>query len=345
MELIELDRFKLERFLGSGSDYEAHSATDRSTGKRVVVKRPNPDYITRDLHHGVERLSEELIEIHDTMGRSLPHVARLEGYTAIAQHDGYFGDSLNQSYRVLIQERARGIPLMSELRDKFKGHPIGLGQNLFALHSLVPHVHKGHFTVHQQLMEVEEACHRAGHLLLDMRPENIYFEPKEGKITVIDIGTVPTRGPAAQRKIGTGNQRLDIHDFLVEVFTFYATSDSPPADVKGYGAPIGMMAVPHFDRQVESLVRGFSKVTHGRLREAAVTTLEKIGDRSYGSFDDFRADFNEYLALLVERNRELPDLPHLVGVWGEAMNMLSDNYWAKFLFDPPGDLAQYKNET
>ena len=345
MELVRLERFKLEGFLGSGADYEAHAATDRSTGKRVVLKRPNPDYITRDLHHGVERLSEELISIHDTIGQSLPHVTRLEGYTEIAQHDGYFGDSLNKSYRVLIQERARGIPLAGDLRDKFKGHPIGLGQNLFALHPLVPHVDKGHFAVHQQLMEVEEACHKAGHLLLDMRAENIYFEPKEGRITVIDIATIPTHGPAAQRKTGTGSQTLDIHDFLLEVFTFYATSDSPPAHVKRYGAPIGMMAVPHFDRQVESLVRGFSEVKHGRLREAAVTTLQKIRNRSYGSLGDFRADFNEYLALLVERNKELPDLPSLVSVWGEAMKLLSDNYWAKFLFDPPGDLACYRNGT
>ena len=342
MELVQLERYELEGFLGSGADYEAQAATDRSTGKRVVLKRPNPDYVTRDLHHGVERLSEELISIHDSMGQSLPHLARLEGYTEIAQHDDYFGDSLNNSYRVLIQERARGIPLVSALRDKFKGHPIGLGQNLFALHPLVPHLGRGHFAVHRQLIEVEEACYKAGHLLLDMRPENIYFEPREGRITIIDIGAIPTRGPTAQGKIGTGNQRLDIHDFLLEVFTFYATADGPPAHVKGYGGPIGMTAVPHFDRQVESLVRSFSGVKHMRLREAAITTLQKIRDRSYGSLDDFQVDFEEYLALLAERNKELPDLPELAGVWGEATKMLSDNYWGKFLFDPLGDLAAYR---
>ena len=89
----------------------------------MVVKRPNPDYIARKLHHGVDQVSEQLIEVHNAIGDSLACVAHLVGYTDVARHDDYFGDSLNESYRVLVADRARGLPLVSDIRDKFKGGP------------------------------------------------------------------------------------------------------------------------------------------------------------------------------------------------------------------------------
>ncbi len=342
MGIVQLERFKLEGFLGSGSDYEVHAATDTETGKPVVIKRPNPDYIARRLHQGVDRLSEQLIQVHEAIGDSLPYVAHLVGYTEVAQHNAYFGDFLKESYRVLVEERAKGLPLVSDIRDKFKGVPVGLGQNLFALHPLVPHPTNGHFTIHQQLMDVEEAFHKAGHLLLDMRPQNVYFDPAEGRITVIDIGTMPTQGPAAQGKVSMGNQPKDIHDFFVEVFKFYVTPDSPPSDVAGYREPAGMRSIPQFSQQLDIMIRSFSGSRDAQLKEAAVAALQKIQKRVYSSFEDFRRDFNQYLALLEERNKNLPDLQSKVRAWGQAMGMLSDGYWRKFLFDPESDLAQYR---
>ena len=342
MGVVQLDRFQLEELLGAGSDYEVHGATDTHTGNQVVLKRPNPHYITRRQHHGIDQLSEQLMKVHDTLGGSVPYVAQLVGYTEVAQHDSYFGDSSKESYRVLVEERARGIPLASDIRDKFKGVPIGLGQNLFALYPLVPHSDKGYFAVHQQLMDVEEAFHRAGHLLLDMRPQNIYFDPGEGRITVIDIGTIPTQGPPAQGRASMGNQPKDIHDFFAEVFRFYATPNSPPSDVEGYKEPAGMRAIPNFDQQLDIMTQSFLMVQDARLKEAAATALQKIQKRAYASFEEFRGDFNQYLALLEERNKDRTDLDGLVCAWGQAMEMLSDEYWRKFLFDPDSDLAHYK---
>ena len=342
MAEVQLGRFKLEGLLGSGSDYEAHAATDSQTGNPVVVKRPNPDYISRKLHHGVDQLSEKLIEVHEAVGDSTPYVAHLVGYTEAASHNEYFGDSLVESYRVLVEERAKGFPLAGDIRDKFKGIPIGLGQNLFALHPLMPHANRGLFAIHQQLMDLEETFHVAGHLLLDMRPQNVYFDPAEGKITVIDIGTIPTQGPAAQGRASMGNRPVDIHDFFVELFKFYATPDSPPSGVRGYGEAAGMRSVPDFDQQLDMMVHSYLGVQDTGLKEAALGILQKVQGRGYASFDDFRRDFDHYLAALDERNKRLPDLDDLVGVWGEAMGMMSADYWRKFLFDPDTDLAHYR---
>ena len=342
MDLVQLERFKLEGFLGWGSDYEAHAATDSQTGKQVVIKRPNPDYIIRKMHRGIDRLSEQLVDLHGTIGHSLPQIARLVGYTEVTPHDGYFGDSLNEAYRVLVEERAKGIPLASDLRDKFKGVPIGLGQNLFALHVLVPHSSAGYFAIHQQLLDVEEAFHRAGHLLLDMRPQNIYFEPLAAKITVIDIGTIPTVGPATQGKVSLGRQPRDVHDFYAELFRFYASPDIPPSDVAGYREPAGLRAEPDFDGQLDDMIRSFSGAKDAALQEASVTVLQKVRKRAYASFEEFRRDFNQYLALLEQRNKNLPDRQRLDNVWAEAVRMLSDEYWGRFLFDPGADLTQYR---
>ena len=79
MESLSLDRFELGSFLGSGSDYEAHAATDLETGKMAVVKRPNVDYILRGLHKDIDLLSRSLIEIHDSVANSVRNVSKMIG--------------------------------------------------------------------------------------------------------------------------------------------------------------------------------------------------------------------------------------------------------------------------
>lgn len=345
MEQVKLERFVREEFLGAGADYEAHAATDSETGRQVVIKRPNPDYIVRQMHLRIEALSEQLVEIHRAVGDSLPYLAHLVGYTESTQHDDYFGDDLKDGYRVLVEERAKGVPLACEIRDKFKGIPIGLGQNLFALHPLVPHPGNGASIVQRQLLDLEESFQAVGHLALDMRPQNLYFDPAEARITVIDIGATPTQGPAFQGKLSLGTGPKDFHDFFLEVFRFYATPDPPPTGAGGYGEPAGMRAVPDFDSQIGDLVRSYASSKDGDLKEAAIEALEKIQNRSYTSFGEVRRDFTQYLDLVEERNRNLPDLPDLMGRWAEALGMLSTDYWKKYLFDPDADLAQYRSRV
>ena len=341
MEQVQLDRYALEGVLGSGSDYEVHAARDTQTGSRVVLKRPNPDYIARKLHHGVDRLSEQLIDVHRSMGDSPEHVAKMVGYTDLTRHDSYFGDSSTESYRVLVNERAPGLPLVGDIRDKFKGVPVGLAHNLFGLFPVVPHPLQGYFGIQQQIMDVEEAFYGSGYLLLDLRPQNVYFDPRDGRITVIDIGTIPSQGPAFQGGVSLGGQTTDIHNFFAEVFKFYATPDDPPSDAAAYGEPAGMRSVPNFDQQMAMLIDGFSATRDQRLKEASVAMLEKIRKRSYGSFAEFRGDFGQYLGLLEERLRDHAGSDGTVVGWRGAMELLSDEHWKRYLFDPAVDLRGY----
>jgi hypothetical protein len=37
----------------------------------------------------------------------------------------------------------------------------------------------------------------------------------------------------------------------------------------------------------------------------------------------------------------LQDFPDLIGVWHQGMELLREQYWQKFRFDPDADLAPY----
>jgi len=336
MEAMQLERFTLQKVLGTGANYEVHAATDTETGREVVLKRPWAQYIRNGQHQQVDRLSARLVDVHHALGHSLPYVSRLIGYTDCTRHDAYFGDSFPQAYHVLVEERARGVPLVGSPRDKFIGVPIGLAQNLFTLYPLVSRADQSPTGILQQLLDVEEVFTSAGYLVLDLRPQNVFFNPREGRITVIDIGDFLPPGETR----GT-NRRPDLHDVLVELCKFYLTPHRPPTHVHGYREPFGMGPDLGFTRELERMLQGFLGNTTGPLQEAAVTILQKVRGRGYETVGEFRADLQPYLALLGERNRMLPDFPSLVDVWREGMEMLKDKYWQKFLFDPDADLIHY----
>ena len=341
MHQLQLDRFRLDGFLGAGSDYEAHAATDLQTGQPVVLKRPNPDYITRQFHGGIDLLSQRLVKVHSSIGESLPGISQLVGYVEGGNHDGYFGDSLKQQYWVLIYQRARGIPLAADIRDKFKGVPTGLAQNLFAIHPLIPHSGRGLFNIHRQLMDIEKLFLNAGYLLLDTRPQNVYYEPLAGDISIIDIGAMPAKGSASQGIVSIGEADKDFHDFCAEVFRFYTVPDLPPADVTGYREPPGMRNVPQFDLQVGGMIKAFSAAPNEPVRDVAVSVLEKVLERAYSSLDEFGRDLDAYLTAVEERNRGLDDLADRMRVWQGGLAMLSQDYWRRFLFEPETDLSAY----
>ena len=334
MELVTLDRFELGMFLGSGSDYEAYAATDLETGQLVVVKRPNPDYILRGLHRNIDVLSESLIDIYNSVGNTAPWVCPMVGYTDVKHHGSYFGDTHEMDYRVLVFERARGIPLVADIRDKFKGIPIGLGQNLYALHPQVDEAAGTPFLIQQQLLDVEEAFQAAGHLLLDLRPQNVYFDPASGCISVIDTGTVPTLGLASQGQASAGGQAQDIHDFYAEVFRYYLCPDPPPVDVKGYRDPYGMRAIPDFAQQVDEMTSSFAKGDDPMLAEAAVASLQKIRARTYTSTVDFRHDLQHCLQAAGRRDLVQEEQNPNLDVWQQARSLFLEPYWSRFIFDP-----------
>jgi serine/threonine protein kinase len=337
MVSIELERFRLQHLLGTGANYEVYAAVDSQTGGEVVVKRPWAQCLRGGQYRSIDELSARVIELHHRLGDAVPHLSALIGYTERKAHGRYFGDAFPQEYHVLVEERARGVPLVADIKDRFRGIPIGLGQNLFALYPLVPHRAAGAAGILQQLLDVEEAFTRRGCLVLDLRPQNVFFDPKTDEITVIDIGTF-----VDQSAIREARQAPDLHDCFAELCKFYMAPNSPPSHASGYREPFGMGPALGFSRDLERMIQGCRRQTTGALQDTAVGILQKINRREYGSVDAFRQDLQPYFTLVHERNRNLQDFPDLVEAWHQGMEMLREKYWRKFLFDPDADLVYYR---
>jgi hypothetical protein len=337
MQAIALERFERQRLVGVGASYEVYAAVDRETGAQVVLKRPWAQSLRGGQYRHVDDLSARLIELHRRLGRGAPHLSHLIGYAERGRHDGYFGDGNPQEYLVLVEERARGVPLVADLKDKFRGVPIGLGQNLFALYPLVPRLIGGPAPILLHLLEVVEAFARIDCLILDLRPQNVFFDPWQGTSTVIDIGAC-VDGRASRG----GRPSADLHDCLAELCKFYLAPHPPPRDASGYREPFGMGPALGFDRELARMRQSWQGLGDGPLQEAALAVLERIERRDYPSVDAFRRDIQGYFALVDERNRRLPELPALVDAWRQGLALFQDKYWRRFLFDPDTDLLHYR---
>jgi hypothetical protein len=336
MEAIELERFGLIGSLGLGANYEVYAATDSETGLDVVLKRPWLQTIRGGQSRHVDEQSERLIELHQALDGTVPYISQMVGYTERVGHRGYFGDDLQQAYYVLVEERAQGLPLVADIKDKFRGVPIGLGQNLFALYPLVQGSRGGTASIFAQLLDVEEAFNRVDRLIMDLRPQNVFFDPRQGAITVIDIGMW-----VDQRATSGRQPTSDIHDCLAELCKFYLQPQSPPMQAKGYHDPFGMGPPLGFTKELERMIQAGAGLPSAPLRDITMSLLQRLQRRDYGAVEPFRHDLLQYFTLLHERNQNLPDFPEMVGVWHQGMELLREKYWRKFHFDPDSDLAEY----
>ncbi len=340
MEQVELNRYHVTHILGTGADYEVRAAVDRETGRQVVLKRPIPETVRHHLHDGTETRTERMLQAHQSVGCTLPMVVPILGYTERAKHDAYFGDALGHTYRVIVEERAVGIPLMSDLKARFTGVPIGVGQNLFALFPLVQAAEIPPFSIHQQLLDLEEAFVQAGYLLLDLRPHNVFYQPASGRITVVDCGALIDAALLAKNAAERRPKVMPtIHDFYLEMVKFYTTPQAPPVDVNGYKEPYGVRPVVNLERELQQLTAQFQRVIAPAVREAALLLLERIRGRAYAAFGDFRHDFMLYLEAVHSAHANLPNLTAAQQVWGEALNWLRADHWQRYLFHPDTELA------
>ena len=336
MDAIDLERFSLSGPLGIGANYEVYAAVDRETGKDVVLKRPWAQTIRVGQSRRIDEQSARVIELHRVLAGVVPHVAPLVGYTERARHDRHFGDALSQEYYVLVEERARGVPLVADIKDKFRGIPIGLAQNLFALYPLVQGAFEGTLSIFEQILYVVEAFTDRHYLIMDLRPQNVFFDPQRGEITVIDIGTcVDLRNAAGPRPAP------DVDDCLAELCKFYLEPQSPPVQLKGYRDPYGMGPALGFAKELDRMIQACSGLASGPLQDLSVGMLQRLQRRDYGAVAPFRRDLQQYFTLVDERNRNLDDFPGLVEVWRQGMGLLREQYWRKFRFDPDADLAPY----
>jgi hypothetical protein len=339
MEKVDLRRYEASGVLGSGADYEVRAAVDRETGKQVVLKRPGPLTIRHQLHAGIEARTDRILQAYREVGHTIPTVAPIMGYTDRANHDAYFGESLGREYRVIVEERAVGIPLVGDLRARFTGVPIGVGQNLFALFPLMQPDSSLPFAIHRQLLDLEEDFFRAGYILLDLRPHNVFYQPACGRITVVDCGALAERNGPSDRR---GRPPPDIHDFYLEMLKFYTTPRQPPAQPSGYRDAHGLEPVVNVARELDRMAQHFQAVPQPLVRDAALTIIGQVRQRAYAAFEDFRRDLTAYLEAVRVAHQALPNLSEARQAWAEALDWLGAKYWQRYLFNAETDLAVFK---
>ena len=227
---------------------------------------------------------------------------------------------------------------MGDPRARILRVPIGLGQNLFCLFPWCYLDSDSPYPVQGQLLDAEERFYRAGYVLLDLGPQNLFFQPATGQITIIDPGALLT---GDNDRTPGGRAPQDIHDFYLEMLKFYTTPQLPPAEVAGYRDPYGLRPVVNFAQELDEMARSLAAApgTSPATVEAGQGLFDRVKNRSYPDFTDFRADLTEYLETLRESRRNLADPAPARAAWNEALTLLGEEHWRKYLFDPDNDLA------
>ena len=335
METVTLDRFELVGPLGSGADYDVRAAVDRETGEPVVLKRPSPQTVSRQMHGPVEERTARALEAYERAGQFSAVVPRVIGVTEVTLHDAYFGEDLGQPYSVRVEERAAGIPLVGDPRSRILRVPIGLGQNLFALHPLALPDGVADWPVQSQLLEAQEIYADAGYALLDLGPHNVFYSPGTGRISLVDATALVGHG--VERAQGNRGPQ-DVHDFYIEMVKFYLAPDLPPTDAAGYFDPYNQRPVISIEDECDSLISAFASADDA-LRDAATACLGKVRQRGYAAVADFASDLRECLRLITIRNEQMPEPQTALEAWRTALHRLSEDHWTRYRFDANTELA------
>ena len=336
MEKVDLQRYEITGRLGSGADYDVRAAIDRGTGAEVAIKRPVPQAVSRKQHGAIEARTERLLMAYDVAGDAEGLLAPILGYTDSAVHDEFFGENLAEPYTVFVQGRAPGIPLLGDMMSRITGVPIGAGQNLFAVYPLVSVRDDRPFPVHNQLIDLEQHYLNAGFVVMDLRPQNVFFRPGTGDLQVIDTGALAGIDDPALR----GRPPLDVNDACLELVKFYSTPGEPPLDASGYRDAHGVRPVVNVQQELNEVRRGLLRASD-EVATAANSILDKIDARSYSDFEQFRTDLTAYLAALQDRNRVIAEWEGALAAWREALEWLRGAYWTRFIFDAETELAAY----
>ena len=335
METVPLDRFELVGPLGSGADYDVRAAIDRETGQKVVLKRPSPQAVSRQMHGLIEDRTSRTLEAYERAGRHCDVVPQVLGITEAAIHDVYFGDDVGQPYRVRVEERAAGIPLVGDPRSRILRVPIGLGQNLFALHPLVLPSGVGPWPVQTQLLAAQEVFQNAGYALLDLGPHNVFYSPGSGRVSLVDASALVGHG--IETTVGNRGPQ-DVHDFFLEMLKFYIAPGLPPTDPAGYYDPYNQRPVISLEEECNDLLRAFG-AAEDNVREAASACIGKVRARSYGTVVEFAGDLQECLGQINIRYDGMSDRPAALVAWRSALDRLRESHWARYQFDADSELT------
>lgn len=339
VKTVNLNRYEITGRLGSGADYDVRLAIDLESGQQVALKRPVPQVISRNQHHAIEARTDRMVQAYEEVRPSPELVAPILGCTDREVHDNYFGDDLREKYTVVVQERARGIPLLGDMMSKITGVPVAAGQNLFAMFPLVRNLGIPEFPIQNQLLDLQQVYLNAGYVILDLRPQNIFFQPGSGKISVIDTGALTV----ADNQVPRGRPPYDVNDACLELLKFYTTPEEPPQQADKYGEVRGIRPIINLREEVEAMGDTLAQ-SGGSIETLGQVILEKISSRVYINCGQFRKDLNAYSQAIRHRNNGLPSLQTSMDAWLEAFEWLRQDYWQRFLFNPAEDLSGYDRQ-
>lgn len=326
----ELRNFQLGTLLGEGADLQAFAARDVRSGEQVVVKRPHPSLVSRNMHREIERRTDLQARIRATLG----HANSLTQLHTLTEPDAfawYFGDDLDHPYSVQVEERARGVPLVGSVTDAVRGNPVALPLNLFVLHPSAEYVALGRRNPAFAALDIMQSCHELGYLARDLGPQNVFYSPSAGAATLIDLGALEEPTPTTARR-----PPLDLNDALFDIFQSYATPQPPPDDPALFGQATEFRASGALERRAKALSSEYSSAATAAQREAAARILTRISDRAYQSVPEFRHDFELY-----QSAANAPENQPATSAWNQALSSLTSPYWQKYLFNPNEELSQF----
>ena len=326
----ELRNFQLGTLLGEGADLQAFSARDARSGERVVVKRPHPSLVSRDMHREIERRTDLQAQVRESLSRHNT-LARIHALTKPDAFEWYFDDDLRHPYSVQVEERARGVPLVGSVADAVRGNPVALPLNLFVLHPSAGYIALGRRNPAFAALDIMQSCHELGYLARDLGPQNVFYSPGADKATLIDLGALEEPTPATARR-----PPLDLNDALFDIFQSYATPQPPPADPALFGQATEFRASGPLERRAKALSSEYAGAATAAQREAAARILTRISDRAYQSVPEFRQDFELYQAAA-----NAPENQPATNAWSQALSGLKAPYWRKYLFNPNEELPLF----
>lgn len=336
MVTIELENFRILGLLGEGSEFQAFLARDLDSSEEVVLKRIHPAIVGRGDHRLMEDNLRRGIALKLDSCNRISNVSKIIGYTQQKNHDVYFGDSLKENYTVLVEERAKGIPLVGAVLDQVKGLPVCLPQNLFVLHPMRNTAKEACLGIILQLLDTAESIWNAGLVPMDFGPHNVFFDPLHKKITLVDEGIIMHSNNSIINR-----DYLDLHDFYLEIISSYFTSGNPPRSVIGYRKSNGIVVVPDFTKTIDHLINLYSSSDGNMAHMHTVEILRSIGSRTYSRFSEFKDHLVENVNLRMREIEATFDTGDVYTVWQDAIHLFYSSYWGKFLFDPKKDLSDY----
>ena len=331
MHDLNLRDFELHSVVGTGADYEVRLAGPIGEPPNLVLKRPNPHAILKNLHRSTEHRTQKMLKFHEEIGNNIDGITTIVGYfNNTPESTQLYSDDLGHDYTVVCQARAPGIPLNADVRARILKVPTGLGQNLF---SIFPLGIVNKFAIALKIMEIQNNLYEQGYLLFDLNPQNIFYSPNTSEINVID--TADLHNLSGDNDVKTSNKCKE--DFFLELIRYFIAAEDIPIEESGYYLPRGDRPYTDQKSELTSLKLQFEQM-NSLDAPIMINILSKIQSNQYGNVFEFNQDMMEYFAMAERRIELAKENPQILESWHSARKLLHHDHWSKYDFDPDHDL-------